>query len=78
MYPSNTFVLLQELIRGVHHSGDHSDRACLIVLGTGISPPDVVVIVLVNGTAFIAFTYFTKERTRSHLDAAIAAPTSNR
>jgi ATP-binding cassette, subfamily B, bacterial len=48
----------------------------LIVLGTAISL-DVVVIVLIYGTAFIAFTYYTNERTRSHLDAAIDATQEN-
>jgi ATP-binding cassette, subfamily B, bacterial len=48
----------------------------LIVLGTAISP-QLVVIVLIYGAAFIAFTYYTNERTRSHLDAAMAATQEN-
>ena len=48
----------------------------LIVLGTAISP-ELVVIVLIYGTAFIALTYYTTQRTRSHLDAAIAATQEN-
>jgi ATP-binding cassette, subfamily B, bacterial len=48
----------------------------LIVLGTAVSP-ELVVIVLIYGTAFIAFTYYTNKRTRSHLDAAVAATQEN-
>ena len=48
----------------------------LIVLGTAISP-EVVAIVLIYGTTFIAFTYYTNTRTRPHLDAAVAATQQN-
>jgi ABC-type multidrug transport system fused ATPase/permease subunit len=48
----------------------------LIVLGTTISP-EVVAIVLIYGTAFIALTYYTNQRTRPHLDAAVAATQEN-
>ena len=48
----------------------------LIVLGTAISP-DVVAIVILYGAAFIAFTYYTNDWTRFHLDAAVAATQEN-
>jgi len=48
----------------------------LIVLATAISA-ELVVIVLIYGAAFIAFTYYTTQRTRSHLDAAVVATQEN-
>ena len=48
----------------------------LIVVGTAISP-EVIAIVLIYGMAFIAFTYYASKRTRSSLNAAIAATQEN-
>ncbi|HXW72566.1 MAG TPA: ABC transporter ATP-binding protein [Methylocella sp.] len=48
----------------------------LLILGAAVSL-DVVAIVLLYGTAFVAITYYANERTRIHLDAAMKATQEN-